>query len=183
MNLHIHLQKEIRLFKIRPLLEHFNTTFQQAFCPGRDICIHESLLLWKGRLVFKQFIPLKRARFGIKFFCLCDKSGYLYRFRVYSGKSDPLYNIDNYIPEECRELSITSKVTLELLAPLLNKGYHLFIDNWYNSIPLVRFLTENNTLCTGTARSNRVPNNLKSLPAKKGEAVSLRSGQVLVQKF
>ncbi|CAL1534583.1 unnamed protein product, partial [Lymnaea stagnalis] len=115
---------------------------RQAFFPDRDIWSDESLLLWKGRLVFKQYLPLKRDRFGIKIFCLCDEAGYLYRFRVYTGKQDPLYKIDNYVPEECQQLSMTSKVALELLAPLLNQGYHLYIDNWYNSIPLIRFHTQ-----------------------------------------
>ncbi|CAL1527809.1 unnamed protein product, partial [Lymnaea stagnalis] len=172
-----------RLYEIRPSLTHFNTVFQQAFCPNRDICIDESLLLWKGRLVFKQYIPLKRAKFGIKIFCLCDKFGYLYRFRVYTGKQDPLYNIDNYVSEECQQLSMTSKVTLELLAPFLNQGYHLYIDNWYNSVPLIRFLLQKQILCTGTTHSNRVPKELTSIPAKKGETVSIISGQLLAEKF
>ena len=44
-----------KLFKLRPLLD-----------PARNISIDESLLLWKGRLGFKEYILLKRARFGVK---------------------------------------------------------------------------------------------------------------------
>ena len=46
----------------------------------------------KGRLGFKQYIPNKRARFGIKMFSLCEVSGYLCNSFVYLGK--------NYNPTE-----------------------------------------------------------------------------------
>ncbi|KAL1276776.1 hypothetical protein QQF64_036399 [Cirrhinus molitorella] len=40
--------------------------FGQMFVPHRDLCINESLLLWQGQLRFRQYIPSKRKRFGIK---------------------------------------------------------------------------------------------------------------------
>jgi len=47
----------------------------------------ESLLLWKGRLLFKQYPPPKQSRFGIKLYKLCESStGYVYTFYVYVGK-------------------------------------------------------------------------------------------------
>jgi len=60
--------------------------FQEIYTPSKNVCIDESLLLWKGRLHFKQYIPLKRSRFGIKLFMLCEDGGYTYRFQVYTGK-------------------------------------------------------------------------------------------------
>jgi len=81
------------------------------------------LILRKGRLVFRQYLPLKRARFGIKLFCLCEDSGYMYRFRVYSGKQDPVSGIDTALPQECSKLSVSDKVVAYLMLPLLNQGY------------------------------------------------------------
>ncbi|XP_067939831.1 piggyBac transposable element-derived protein 4-like [Watersipora subatra] len=47
---------------------------------------NESLLAWKGRLSFRQYIPSKRSRFGIKLFALCDPvSGYVHKLSVYIG--------------------------------------------------------------------------------------------------
>ena len=86
-----------RLFKIRPLLDHLNLTFKLVFTPGKNIAIDESLLLWKGRLVFKQYVPMKRARYGIKSFLLCDSSGYTYSFRVYAGKDESTQEVHNAI--------------------------------------------------------------------------------------
>ena len=46
------------------------------------------MVKWKGRLSFKQFIPSKRHRFGIKFLVLCDvQTGYVQDIIVYTGKS------------------------------------------------------------------------------------------------
>ena len=50
--------------------------FRTVYVPEDHISIHEELLLWKGNLAFKQYIPMKRARFGIKLFSLCETSGY-----------------------------------------------------------------------------------------------------------
>uniref|UniRef100_A0A1S4LVC0 PiggyBac transposable element-derived protein domain-containing protein n=2 Tax=Ixodes scapularis TaxID=6945 RepID=A0A1S4LVC0_IXOSC len=77
-----------RLHKIRPILEHLVEKFQQAYTPQRDICIDESLLLWKGRLGWKLYIPMKRARFGMESFRLCESaSGYVWNIFVYTGKT------------------------------------------------------------------------------------------------
>ena len=67
-----------RLFKLRPLVDHLFEHFQLAYTPGPSVAVDETLLLWKGRLHFRQYIPLKRARFGIKMFSLAEDSGYIY---------------------------------------------------------------------------------------------------------
>ena len=46
----------------------------------------EELLLWMGRLGFKQYIPNKRSRFCIKMFSLCEVSGYFWNSFVYVSK-------------------------------------------------------------------------------------------------
>ena len=37
-------------------------------------------------MIFKQYIPKNRKRFGIKIFKLCDSTGYTYDMKVYLGK-------------------------------------------------------------------------------------------------
>ena len=76
-----------KLFKIKPVLEYFQDKFKSLFHPGKFFAVDESLLLWKGRLSWKQYIPKKRSRFGIKSFELCDCStSYLWNFIIYSGR-------------------------------------------------------------------------------------------------
>ncbi|CAJ0965480.1 unnamed protein product [Ranitomeya imitator] len=50
-----------RLFKIRPVIEHFSNKFAEVYIPQREICVDESLIHFKGRLQFRQYLPSKRA--------------------------------------------------------------------------------------------------------------------------
>ena len=81
------------------------------------MAIDESLLLWKGRLVFKQYLPLKRDRFGIKLFCLCVDSGYMYCFYVYTCTQDPAKAVDVALPQMCSVLSTSEKIVVYLMLP------------------------------------------------------------------
>jgi len=65
-----------------------------VYIPEDHISIDEELLLWKGNLSFKQYIPMKRAQLGIKMFSLCENSGYLWNSFVYLGK-EPNRNDDD----------------------------------------------------------------------------------------
>jgi hypothetical protein len=76
-----------KLFKIFPVISHLNKKFQELYLPNRDISIDETLTLWKGRLSFKQYLPLTASKSGIKTYELCDSTtGYLWSFLVYTGK-------------------------------------------------------------------------------------------------
>uniref|UniRef100_A0A8C4T5A9 RRM domain-containing protein n=1 Tax=Erpetoichthys calabaricus TaxID=27687 RepID=A0A8C4T5A9_ERPCA len=98
-----------RLFKLHPLIDHLFEAFQLPYMTGPSVAVDESLLLWKGRLQFRQYLPLKRARFGIKMFCLAENSGYIYRFRVYTGKEDPMSSISAVLPDECKDFGLSEK--------------------------------------------------------------------------
>ena len=87
-----------RLWKIRPAFDFLVDRFSSIFVPGKNLCIDKSLLLWKGRLFFKQYIPIKCNRFGIKLFLLCDcKTRYILRFFIYTGNEIAApYVVKNY---------------------------------------------------------------------------------------
>lgn len=74
-------------------------------------------------------------------------TSYLWSFFVYSGKTTTVDSTPGV-------LKSTSTV-LRLIKPLLNKGYTLWMDNWFNSPLLARFLKRNKTDCAGTLRTNR----------------------------
>lgn len=65
-----------RLWKIRDLFEILNATFSKFYNPSENLAIDEVIVSFKGRVIFKQYIPKKRKRFGIKIFKLCDSTGY-----------------------------------------------------------------------------------------------------------
>lgn len=74
-----------KLYKIREICDKLRR-FQEAFYPFQNLCIDASLLLYKGRLSFNQYIPSKRNIFGIKSFVSCDtQSGFVQDFIIYNG--------------------------------------------------------------------------------------------------
>ncbi|KAK9685450.1 Transposase IS4 [Popillia japonica] len=64
-----------RLYKISPLTTLMVRDFKKYFTPKQDICIDETLVPFRGRLSFLQFIKDKRHKFGIKLFKLCVDGG------------------------------------------------------------------------------------------------------------
>ncbi len=59
------------LWKIRPVLTNLVQKSRRFFKPFQKLVIHESLM-FKGRVKFKQYIPSKCHKFGLKLFILCD---------------------------------------------------------------------------------------------------------------
>ena len=116
------------------------------FSPFSNLCIDERLVLYKGSLLFKQYIPSKR--FGIKLFILFDvETKFILDFIVYAGAgTDILENID---------LEVPGSIVCTLLEPYLNKGHNIWVDNWYSSPVLFDLLHQHKTNSCGTVRKNR----------------------------
>ena len=76
-----------KIFKVRPLFEHFNKTFLDLAQPlPMAWAIDEAMEPFYGNHIFKQFIRGKPVRFGYKFWCLCSTEGLLIPFRLYEEK-------------------------------------------------------------------------------------------------
>ena len=124
--------------------------FNNVYYPPEYLTVDESLILFKGRLLFKQYIKTKRARFGIKFFELATAEGILLDFIIYQGQMEP-----QLIVPEGENWLITERITLTLINPYLNKGHTLVIDNLYTTPRLAYYLLQKSTKVVGTVRSNR----------------------------
>ena len=119
-------------------------------------------MAWKGRLAFKTYNPLKPVRWGLKTYCLCDsKTGYLHNMSPYTGESN---NLDNTVTE--------------LLGDLSGKGYHLYMDNFYNQVERTEKLRSSGTHVCGTLRRHRgeplVLNKISRKGQMKKEEVKMR---------
>jgi len=68
------------------LFEIVRTNFSKFYNPSEHLSVDKVIVEFKGRLLFKQYIPKKCKRFSIKMFKLCDSSGYTYDMNVYLGK-------------------------------------------------------------------------------------------------
>lgn len=163
-----------RLNKISDLLKILIKNYQNAYTPKEALSLDESLLLHRGRLSFKQYIKGKKAKYGIKFYELCSPNGYTHNIEIYKGKQDA----DSLAPK-------LHTLVLRLMEPFLDKGHHLIMDNYYNSVPLCNKLLQRKTHTTGTLRTNRKgnPKSLISRKLKKGEHIWSRKGKVYVSKW
>ncbi|XP_069176151.1 piggyBac transposable element-derived protein 4-like [Procambarus clarkii] len=128
-----------RLIKVRPLMDYFSEKFESVYIPKKELSLDEGTMAWRGRLSFKVYNPNKPDKYGVKFYMLAEgKSGYIYKFDVYCGIG-----------------KTTVETVMGLMAPLVNKGYHLYMDNYYNSVSLTEQLREVGVYTCGTLRLQR----------------------------
>lgn len=57
-----------------------------ALMQSKDIVVDESMVPWRGRLTFREYIPTKSHKYGIKLFKLCSTEGYAWSAKVYYGR-------------------------------------------------------------------------------------------------
>jgi len=65
-----------RLWKMQDLFEIIRTKFSKFYNPSEHLAVDEVIVKFKGRVLFKQYIPKKCKRFGIKMFKICSSTGY-----------------------------------------------------------------------------------------------------------
>jgi len=75
-----------RLWKMRNLFEILNKKFSKFYSPSEHLAVDEVIVKYKGGVIFRQYIPKKHKRFGIKIYKLCDETGYTYDMTVYLGR-------------------------------------------------------------------------------------------------
>jgi len=96
------------------------------------------MVLWRGRLQFRQYIQNKRHRYGIKIFKLCINNFYTVGFKIYAGK------------EADKVQRVSTKVVLEMAEDYLDMGRTMYTDNWYSSYDLAIELLNRKTHLVGT---------------------------------
>lgn len=70
--------------KVKLFAEKTIRNFQSLHHPDKELALDESLLLFRGRLSFRQYIKSKKARYGIKFYALTTHDGYILNFIIYT---------------------------------------------------------------------------------------------------
>lgn len=153
--------------------------FKHFVHAGEYICIDESLMPFKGRLSFKQYVPSKRARFGVKFYILVDcETKAVLALLPYQGKK----TIFTVLRET---FGVGGSVVLTLLEDgYLHKFHRVVADNWFSTTKLVTELLKKDTYYLGTVQKRRCddakPQMSKKL--KKGEAESWTKNETLIER-
>lgn len=136
-----------RLWKVREIFDLLNALYKEAYDPAENLAIDEVIVKFKGRVIFRQYIPKKRKQWGIKIYKIADELGYTYDMQVYLGKDKN---------EEKPFCSAAFNVVSEMAKTIKGKGHKLFMDNFFSSPDLYHFLhSEMKVNCCGTVRKNR----------------------------
>lgn len=96
----------------------------ELYKPAIRISVDEGMIGFKGRLSFRQYMPAKPTKYGIKVWMAADASnGFVVNHKVYLGKQ----------PRRVLANGLGYSVVMELMAPLLNKNHHVYFDNFFSS--------------------------------------------------
>ncbi|KAM3956969.1 piggyBac transposable element-derived protein 4-like [Aphomia sociella] len=137
-----------KLAPIREFFEDFVSNIQKYYKHGEHVTIDEMLLAFRGRCPFRQYLPSKPAKYGLKILAVCDaKTYYTSNLEIYAGKQpDGPYQISNS----------PSDVVKRLVDPIKGSNRNVVMDNWFMSVPLTAELLDDFSLtCLGTLRKNK----------------------------
>jgi len=130
--------------------------------------VDEVIVKFKGRVIFRQYIPKKRKHFSIKIYKLCVESGYTNDMRVYLGR-------DSHSATD--DMTATHATVRHLTSRVEGLGHKIFMDNFFSSPRLFDDLDEHKINSCGTVWPNR-----KNMPCDFGpKQRKLKRGDVRVR--
>ncbi|CAK9798673.1 PiggyBac transposable element-derived protein 4 [Anthophora plagiata] len=140
-----------KLKKIQPILNYLLDKFKSVYTPRKELSLDESIIPWRGKLSIKTYNPAKIIKYGLLCRMLCEaNSGYICNMEIYNAEGKKF-----------------DQTIISLLDNNICLGYHIYMDNYYNSIHTAELLMKNGTRVCGTIRANRgVPDCLKDLRLK-----------------
>ncbi|XP_046681277.1 piggyBac transposable element-derived protein 4-like [Homalodisca vitripennis] len=143
--------------------------------PGRELCIDESMVLWRGRLIFRQYIKNKRHKYGLNLYVLTEPNGLVINFAVYAGVND--FDLGG--------VGHSKTVVLHLIQDRLDLGHAVYMDNYYNSFDLSKELLDRKTYTTGTLRAKRknTPSEVVETKLARGEVTCYYADGVAIGKW
>ena len=157
--------------KVRPFLDLVLENFKSYYQPHQHITINESMISYKGRLSFIQYLPKK---WGIKAWVLADSTnGYTWGCKLYTGKEGG-----------ATEHGLAHRVVMELVNDK-RQGYIVYTNNFYSSPALFKALTDSGFGACGIARKDRrgIPKSVSTANLQKGEIQSTRDDGILSLKW
>lgn len=160
--------KSVYYDKVRPLLDGFVETSQKYYMPSRDVSIDEMIVRFGGRSTHTVKIRSKPVPVGYKILALCD-GGYVYAVLPEArGKSNRELDVPHRWVIKDRDMeekgvkiprltTIARKVRflIEQLPDSSIYKFHLYMDNYFNSVPLFEYLRLHGIGACGTARVHK----------------------------
>jgi hypothetical protein len=139
-------RKSSKFHKMEEIFNMFKKNIKLVV-PSSNLCVDEELYAFRGRCPFRQYMPKKPNRYGIKYWCLVDvQTTYLLDVNIYLGKANA---------NTPRDKDVGQKAVLKLCEPFFNSNRCVTADNFFTSVVLAQILWTQNLLYVGTMRTNR----------------------------
>lgn len=140
-----------KLHHVRPVMDAVQECCLRNYNPHQNTSVDEAMVKFRGRLSFRQYLPAKPTRYGIKAWMRADPTnGYTNEFQIYIGK-------ENGNPE----VGLGGRVVMDMTKRVWDRNHIINMDNYFTSPALFDTLLDNKTYARGTIRSNR-----KGFPAQ-----------------
>lgn len=140
-----------KLAPVRQIFEMFVENCKKSYTPSEFVTIDEMLVAFRGHCPFRQYIPSKPAKYGIKIHALCDaQTFYVCNMEIYAGtQPDGPFKAD-------KQYNSSQAVVTRLISDIFGSARNVTFDNWYTSYPLVESLLRDYKLtAVGTLRKNK----------------------------
>ena len=125
--------------------EQFVENCRKCYVVSAFVTVDEQLIPFRGRCSYKQYMPSKPDKYGMKLFLLCDcLTGYTFNGKPYLGRQGNKRNV-----------GLVSDVVKILSSPLHFSGINITTDNWFNSSQLAADLLQKQITLLGNMRKNR----------------------------
>jgi hypothetical protein len=134
-----------RPWKIISLFHMLRDTYAKFYNPPEHSVADEVIALFKGRVIFKQYIPKKHKSFHTKIYKLCNMSGYTYDMSIYLGKDRQ---------NATQTMTAIHATVKSLTWRTEGADYKLYVDNVFSSLDLFDDLHTRAINCCGIVRQN-----------------------------
>ncbi|XP_049323545.1 piggyBac transposable element-derived protein 4-like [Astyanax mexicanus] len=133
-----------KLAPIREVWDKWVENLPFVYNPGPEVTVDERLVPFRGRCPFRQYMPSKPGKYGIKIWAACDaKTAYAWNMQIYTGKSA------TGVPEKNQG----KRVVLDMTKGL--RGHNITCDNFFTSYDLAQELLKRKLTMVGTVRKNK----------------------------
>ena len=136
----------VKLFRVTVFKTYYMSfnlmMLQLEDLPGQE----EQLVTFRGRCTFRQYMPSKPGKYGIKIWAICHSTlHYVLKMDVYKGREIG----------EPRETNLGSKLELKISEPFKKSGKNITFNNFFTNLKLGRKLLMQNLAIVGIIRKNR----------------------------
>ena len=155
------LEKGNKVAKVAFLYKAMNKTLSQWGIFHKKLSIDEAMVLYFGKHSAIMYIKGKPICFKYKIWSLCGEDGYPYKINIYTGKKS----------SQRSDEPLGQRVVLNLLELVTNlsepKYLEVYFDNFFSSTELLKLLSDQGFIATGTIRENRTDGATKLMISKK----------------